>query len=360
MILKINDRLKIRTIEYFNSFKMNLKYDSIASSFSFDFYFDPENHDQEELACVSHYHEAIIEHEGVKIMHGYILSPKFKDSAQKAMATFSGYSLTGPLLDCNIPLDTFPLQYDGLSLNQISDKLLKPFGINKKVDASVAQEMNRAYETTTAKPEQTVADYLTELANQRNIIITHTNEGDLLFTRLNTKQTPVLFVHDGLIGVEMEMDFGGQNLHSHITVMKQADDGDSSQYTIQNPFVPVKKIYRPKNIIQTSGDNISVKKAAQNALAAELRNITVTIKVDRWMIGDQFIRPNTIISILNKNLYIYKKTNFFVESVSYEGDSEALTAIITCVLPCCYDGSVPYNIFVDPHKNSATGYTSNI
>jgi len=52
-------------------------------------------------------------------------------------------------------------------------------------------------------------------------------------------------------------------------------------------------------------------------------------------------------------LYLYKKAKWFVESVEFKGDSESLTASMRCVLPCCYDNSLPINIFVDPHKDSA-------
>jgi prophage tail gpP-like protein len=360
MELKINDRLKVRTIKYFNEVQVESKYDSIASAFSFNFYFDPENHDHEELACVSHYHEAILEHDGQKILHGYIVKQDFKDSSIKEMASFSGYSLPGFLGDCNIPPEIYPLQFDGLTLKQIAQKLIKPFNLKMVIDPLVEDRMNIQYNKTSAEPTQAIADYLIDLAAQRNIIVSHDTQGRLLFTQLGTKGVPVLSVTEGLIGTEMTMSFNGQDIHSHITVMKQADSegGNAGQYTIRNPFVPVARTYRPKTIIQNSGDNTSTKLAAQNALAAELKNIVLTISVDRWELNGVFIKPNSLISVKNKKLYIYKKTNFFVESVTYKGNSESQTAVLTCTLPACYDGTAPFNIFVDPHKNSATGFTS--
>ena len=359
MNLKIYDGFNVRDIKYFNSFKMDLKYDSLASPFSFDFYFDPENKDHAELACVSHYHEAILQHNGQNLLHGYIVQQDFNDSPVKELASFSGYSLPGFLLECNSPQSCYPIQYDGLTLNQIATKLLKPFNLKMIIDPLVKDQMNRAYDKTSADPTESVADYLTSLANQRNIIISHNADGNVLFTLLKTKNIPVLSFQEGLIVTHMQMSFKGQQLHSHITVIKQADSdgGNAGQYTIVNPFVPVARSYRPKTLIQNSGDNISTKLAAQNALAAELRNVVLTISIDRWDLNNQLIVPNSIITVLNKNLYLYKKTKFFVESVSYEGNSEALTATLTCVLPACYDGTAPFNVFVDPHENSALGLT---
>jgi len=359
MKVKIYDRIKVRTIEYFNNVQMNLSYDAIASAFSFDFYFDPENEDHAELACVSHFHEAIIEHEGQQLLQGFILSQKFTDSSTKKLSQFSGYSKSGVLEDCQIPPELYPLQYNGLSLKQIAIKLLKPFGLDVKIDPEVESKMNIAYSETTVEPTTTIKEYLTSLAAQRNIIISHDEYGNLLFTKVNTKKLPIFHVDEGLIGYEMSLTFGGQPMHSHITVMKQADSESSNagEYTIRNPFVPVAHTYRPKVIVQSSGTDNDTKEAAENALAAELKSIVLTISIDRWEIDGKFIRPNSIISVLNKELYIYKRTKFFIESISYEGDSEGQRATLTCVLPCCYDGSTPVNIFVDAHENS--GITNN-
>jgi prophage tail gpP-like protein len=354
MNLKINDRIKIRTIEYFNNFRIDLKYDSVGSSFAFNFYFDSKNPDQEELACVSHYHEAIIEHNGERLITGYILSEAFSSSPIKQMVQFSGYSLPGVLEDCNIPVSIYPLQSNNLTLNEIADKVLKPFKLKKVVDAEVADRMNIPYKEITAEPTQTVKDFLTELAAQRNIVLSHDEYGNLLFTQAKTNQLPILNVDNGLVGTQMSLSFSGQPIHSDITVMRQADSdgGNASQYTIENPYVPI--VYRPKTIIQSSGDDNSVQQAAQNALAAELKNIVLTIKIDRWAIDGKIIRPNNIITVLNPDLYLYRKTNFFIESVSYEGDPEKMTATLTCVLPEVYNGKTPKNVFVDAHKNRAT------
>lgn len=359
LVLKINDRLKIRTIKFFNNFELELKYDSIASVFKFDFYFDPENHDMEELACVTHYHEAIIEYNGQKFLHGYIVSQGFKDAPEKQYAQFGGYTLTGVLADCNIPKEAYPLQNNGLSLKQIANKMISPFGLKMVIDSSVENLMNQAYGETTAEPTDTIANYLVSLANQKNIIVTHNEQGNLVFTRISPNKTPVLNVEEGLVGTEMTMTFDGQGMHSEITVVRQADSdgGNAGQYTIMNPFVPIVK--RTKTLIQNSGDNNSTEQAAKNALATELRGIVLTIRIDRWMIDGEIIKPNRFISVLNKNLYIYRRTKFFIESVKYKGNSESHTAVLTCVPTFCYDGTTPYNIFVDQHQNSPTGFTQN-
>lgn len=345
MILKINDRIRNRKVEFFNKFNLGLRYDSVASSFSFNFFFDPENNEHKELACIGHYHIATLEHNGELLLTGYIISEAFNSSSVKQLVSFGGYSLPGVLEDCEIPTSLYPLQSDGLSLSEIARKLLKPFGLKMVVDPSVSSRMNKVYEKTTAKESQGIKSYLAELATQKNIIITHNEKGELLFTTAKTKQTPIMHFDKSLVGTTFSLSFNGQGMHSHITVMKQADSGggNAGESTIRNPYVPF--VYRPKVIVQSSGDDNDTAQAAKNALAAELKGLVITITTDRWEIDGKIIKPNTIISITNPEIYIYKKVNLFVEAVEYSGDNTQTVATLTCVLPEVYSGETPEYIF---------------
>lgn len=352
--LKINDRINIRTIQFFNNFTLDLKYDSIASAFAFSFFFDPNDPAQAELACVSHFHEAQVYYNDELLITGYILSESFTSVSSKELVSFSGYSLTGVLGDCQIPPSLYPLQSDGLTLRQIANKLITPFKLKMVVDDSVSSKMDIAYEKTTAQETQSIADYLTELAAQRNIVLSHTAKGELLFTSAKTNLRPILhFDTDNSIPyTSMKMDFSGQGLHSEITVIKQASKkgGNAGQATVINPFVPI--VYRPKVVVQSSGDDNQTQEAAMNALSEELKNITLTIETDRWDVDGKIIQPNNIVSVINSEIYIYKKVNWFIESIKFVGNSEKTTATITNVLPEVYNNKMPQNIFVDKHKNT--------
>jgi len=352
MRLSINDRFHVRQVEFFNRFRLDLRYDALASPFNFEFYFDPLNEDHRELACVSHYHEAILDHEGERMLTGYILSQNFTDSSIKSLSQLAGYSLPGLLEDSSIPQDLYPLQYNGLSLRSIAQRLLSRFNLKMIVDPLVSSDMDIVYPETTASEGQTVKAYLSELATQRNIVISHNEFGNVVFTRANTTQEPFVYFDGNTPGVTFRLNFNGQGIHSHITVMKQADvdGGNASQTTIRNPYVPVRAVYRPITIVQTSGDT-STDKAARAALASELKNITLTINIDRWILNGKLIKPNSIISVKNPECFLFKPTRWFVESVTYSGDADKLTAELKCVLPEVYNGQMPKNIFVDVHEN---------
>lgn len=352
MNLKINHRLGMVDVKFFSNFQVSLKYDSLASTFSFNFLYDEKNKLHAEMACVSHFHEAILEHEGETLITGYLLSQAFNVGPKTELSQFAGYSKAGVLEDCEIPTTIYPLQADGLTLRQIAQKITSAFKLKMTVDSSVAAEMNKVIPVSTSKDAQNAKSYLTEICTQRKIIMTHDENGDVIFTRAKTNVPPVFHVEDGMIGTSISMMFSGQGLHSDITVMKESgiDGGNAGEITIQNPYVPI--VTRPRVLTQTSGEDTSVEDTAMNALAAELKTaIVLKVETDRWKINDKMLRPGIMISVKSPKNYLYKKTNFFVESIDYKGDAKSLTATLNCVIPEVYNGKMPKNIFVDAHEN---------
>lgn len=357
MILKINDRIRTRTVEYFNNFNISLKYDAVASPFSFGFYFDPDNNEHKELACIGHYHICTVEHNGELLVTGNMLSEDFDSSPVRKLVDIAGYSLTGVFEDCQIPTDLYPLQSDSLSIKEIAQKITNRFGIKMVVDSSVSAAMDTVLTSSTASVSQTVKSYLAELCTQKNIIISHNAQGQLLFTRaktnlpviahFNNSDTGRLVTVNGKnISTNMRLMFNGQAMHSHITVVKEAnaDGGNAGETTIRNPYV-INSVFRPRTITQSSGDDNDTEQVAKNALAAELKNIKLTITTDRWEIDGKIIKPNTLITVTNPEVYLYKKSTWFIESVDLAGDSRQTVATLNCVLPEVYNGQTPEYLF---------------
>ncbi len=345
MVLKINDRIRNRKLEFFDKFNLSLRYDSIASSFSFSGYFNPDNIEHKEMYCVGHYHLATLEHNNELLLTGYILDQGFSRSQVRQLVTFNGYSLPGVLEDCNIPPSEYPLQYDNLSLRDISAKLIRPFGLKQVIDSSVSALMDKVFDTTKAEPSETVKDYLTKLAAQRNIVISHDPQGRVVYTVAKTKNPPLFDLNilkgNAIPGTTISLSFAGQSMHSHIHVLKQADEdgGNAGESEIRNPFVPF--VYRPKVIIQSSGDDNDTNEAAKRALAAELKGIKVIVTTDRWEVNQKIIKPNNTITVTCPDVYLYNKTTLFIEQIDFEGDVEKTVARLTCSLPEVYNNETP-------------------
>lgn len=351
MTLTINDRIRDRKVEFFNQFKLSLRYDSVASSFSFNGYFNPDNPEQKDIYCVGHYHIAKLDYNGQRLLTGYVITEAFNDGDKKELSQFGGYSFPGFLEDCQIPPDLYPLQSDGLTLREIVNRFIpERFNIKVKIDPVVSKLMDEPFEKTTAEATESIKDYIVKLAAQKAIVVSHDVFGNLLFTRANTDQAPVMEFSSvptktrTIPFTKMDLAFDGQAMHSDIHVVKQADSegGNAGESHIKNPFVPY--VYRPKVVTQSSGSDVDTDKVAQMSLAAELKGLKFKIVTSQWEIDGkkkEIITPNKIIMVTNPQIYLYNKTRLFVEEVQYAGDSKAMTATLTCCLPEVYSLKTP-------------------
>lgn len=353
MKLKINNK----KFDFFNDLTITLSYASIASTFSFSGFFAPENRDRKGLFKPFTYQKVeVLDENDKRLMTGRILNHGFTDSSVKALTSISGYSLPGVLEDCPIPLSLYPLQFDGKSLKEITEGLIAPFGLNLVISSLVAEAADKVYEKTEATDGQSIKSYLDELAAQRNIVLSHTDRGFLLFTRARANVKPIAKFIGGIPGVKMTLSTDGQRMHNEITVQKQTDiqNDNAGEETVSNPFV---SIFRPTTQEQSSGDDIDTAQAIKNALSDELRGIVLTIETDRWTWNDDgkvTMRPNNIITVHNHDLHLYRFTSFFVESITFTDDGKKKKAFLTCVIPEVYNSQTPVNIFNIPNLHDKT------
>jgi prophage tail gpP-like protein len=356
LIMKINDRFRNRRVLYFNDFTFDLVFNSIASTFSFTFNFDPDNTEHVELACVSHFHEVTLEHiptgqtKPIMVLKGMLIQQKFKQTAKPELTSFSGYSLPGQLGDCTIPNSLYPLQSNGASLATMAKRITDAFKLNLVIDPSVTDLVKGNYKSITASTTQGAKDFLNSMAKQKDIMLSHDEFGRLLLTKANIDKKPIFEfdLRQGTPeGFEFEFDYNGQGMHRNITVRKESgiDGGNAGQVSVVNPLV-VGSITRPTSVTQSTGDENNTSLAARRARSNELRGIKLTIRCSKWNIGKELIKPNNTIKIIAPRLYLFRWEKFFIESVSFQGNHESLTCQINCVLPEVYsqDGKV-VNIF---------------
>lgn len=394
-ILKINVRhtekgTTIRTIRKYNNFVFNRPFNSLASTFEFDYFFDPRDEDSAEIICVSHMHECIIYHttntsdnyqpiEKERVLTGFLLRNKFRDDGKPNFVHMSGYARPGVLNDCDFPPD-MTTESEGLTLRQILTKILDRFGIGLVIDPSASAGSNQKFtnedsiddkmdddENKTAPDKsQNIGSYLTDLAKQRNIVLSHDAYGNVWVTKPNTKGTPVLsldYVENEsevrkIPGIVTELEFNGQPLHTHITIVQDSDDTEESNAIesppIRNPLIPVKAIYRPKTYSIKSGSEFSVNDAGQYELGREIREaIPLTISMGTAIINNKLASANETLMIRNPNLFLYNLCRWFIQSVDVRENADETTAVLNCVLPFGYDFDPAglKNVFVDPHKN---------
>lgn len=337
-----------RQYDFFNKLSIDLKYGYAASTFSFSALFDPDNATHRRIFRPLAYQDVVITSElGETLLTGTILRHKFPRSSKRELCTFSGYSKSGALGDCTIPKSVYPLEFTNLSFQEIAERLIQPFGIDLVIqDFGVVAE--QIIDSITAQNTESVYGFLNNIISQRNLVLTNTALGNLILTRPNANAAPVATFRQSIPVTKISLDTNGQALHSDLTALKQADvtNNNAPEETVTNPLVGA---FRPTLKEQNVGNDVTAEDAARNIRGSELRNIKLTIETDRWTWlrnrTPETMTPNNVISVIAPDIYLFNRTNFFVESVKLNLDKDKETAILTCVLPEVYNNNEPQNIF---------------
>lgn len=337
-------RVDNKVFDKFNEVEINLEFNTVASGFSFDMYFDPENQTHRDMVRPGFYKEVEIKDEGELILTGTILNADFEKTPNPDTVTVEGYSKPGILEDVNVPVDQYPIEFNKQTLKNIAKKLVGPFEIETVFDSSISQEANKSYEKIEADTTQSIKSFLAELASQRNIVLTHNEKGQLVFTKADTNQTPIGKINGTQPSTKLDLKFSGQDLHTPITVLGEAspNNKNATESTVENPIVKAK---RPKVVKQTSGKDTDAEQAAKNVRASELSSIGLNVEFDRWRINGKIIKPGQLIRIVSKDVFLRTPTDFFIESLDLVFNNEEKTASFNVVLPEVYSGDEPKDIF---------------
>lgn len=179
-------RINGRRFKLYNEVNVNLKYDSIADTFGFKVYFNPNNKYDRAAFKPGTYQTCTIWHENVLILTGTILYHKFSSAGNppKTLLEVQGYSTTGVLADC--PVINSPLQRTNIKLVDYAKSVCEPYGIGVVVDKEVKDICDTKFNNICPEPDEPVITYLDKLAKHLNVTISHTKNGKLLFTKAKT------------------------------------------------------------------------------------------------------------------------------------------------------------------------------
>lgn len=369
MILKVGEK----SFQFFNDVSIQTTFASIASTFTFTVKFDPSNPDHKYLCQPLSYHKVRFydetrlseENKGL-LSTGIVTDWNFNSEAAPDLVQISGYSPGGFLEDCEIPYSLYPLESNNRSLKEIAQRLLTPFGIGLIIYDSVAKECNEVIEKGVARPEEKIKDYLSKIAAQKNVIISHDIFGNVIMFRPVISSKSKLFL-EPTTTIKLSLDVSGRGIHSELTSIRQPEKGNgdnpfendyaeeadpepdfdfgpsksfkiSSVDTVKNPMV---KVFRPSVDVLSSGTFYTTLTAARNRRAAELQNIRVTFTSNLFLplsIGD-------VVEVQDPACYLYQRTRMVVEStmISESSDKKYMTGSL--VLPETFTANDPKNIF---------------
>lgn len=251
----------------------------------------------------------------------------------------SGYSLPGVFNDCTAPASAFPLEFNNQGLQEIATTLAAPFGIDVIFDA----DQGAIFERVALKPTTKILSFLIDLAKQRNLIISSTERGKLLFQQSISIGNPVARLQQGeppLLSVTPR--FSPQEYYSHLTGLESVEIGLSgSQYTVKNERL--EGVIRPLIFTVPDAAKADVKAAVQAKMGRMFGNLAAyTIDVATWRDPNGNIwKPNTTIKLTAPDAMIYNEYEFIIRSVNFEKDDTTEIATLDLIIPGSFSGQLP-------------------
>lgn len=264
-------------------------------------------------------------------------------SVQPASQTINvqGYPLCGVLVDSCLPPSLFPAEYSGLDLKQIAETVCEPFGIGVVVQGSVGA----AFEKVEVGLDDKVWDFLSKLAEQRNMFLTNTVDGNLLIYSPKVEAVSATFKQGEVPFISCAPEFDGQSMYSHITgYTKTSKTADSQKYTYENKLLINKGVLRcySKQIDDAVEGTLEESvKALAGKMFAKCVKYKLTVSGHRDKNG-RLYRENMAVSVKAPGAEIYRETKLLADEVTLTRDDRGgAQTTFTLVLPESRTGALP-------------------
>ena len=276
---------------------------------------------------------------GASRFTGTMLTPKPAITPESRTVSVTGYSKPGVLNDCTLPASAFPLEFNGQGLKEIAETIAAPFGLSVKFAAS----QGAIFERVALEPGKKAFQFLADLARQRNLVISSTFAGGLLFQQSVKPGNPVARLAEGVSPlISVTPQYREQEYYSHVTGLQPTAVGkEGSQFTVVNPRLT--GAIRPFTF--TADDTLGADaKSAVEAKAGRMfaNAVSYSILVVGWRDpqGDLWT-PNRTIKLLAPSAMIYNEYEFVIRSVNLPKTENSETATMELVLPGSFEGKIP-------------------
>lgn len=260
-------------------------------------------------------------------------------TADEKSITVGGYALPGVLNDCTHLSSSYPIEYNGLNLQEIASASAGAFGLSVEFDG----DPGPVFERVNPGPTKKVLSFLTDLATQRNYIIRSTPTGALRFLQSVEPGRPVAVLSQGASPVlSVTPTFNPQSYFSHITGIVPTIIGVAGeQFTTKNPFVT--DAVRPLSFKADDTVNADIKAAVDAKMGRMFGNMaSFSVSVNTWRDPSGALwEPNTTISLQAPDAMVYSAYEFILRSVTFERGAESETAVLDLVLPGAFSGKIP-------------------
>lgn len=277
--------------------------------------------------------------DGAPLFTGTMLEVAPDTAADARRVGVNAYAKPGVLADVNMPPSAWPLEYNGLRLPQIMERVCAPFGIGTLVDGDVGAAFGRV----ALEPDGDPSAFLADLARQRGYVLRDAADGRLWATKsVASDAAPVARLEEGVAPViRVSPAFSPREYYSEITGLGGARSGrPGASATARNERltgVLRPRVYKPEDT--EAGDVPAASRAQLGRMFGACVSYEVPLPTWRTPTG-QLWAPNMPVTVLAPGAMVYRDTRMIVRSVTLrKGDEQSCT--LGLVLPGVFSSEIP-------------------
>lgn len=347
---KVTLSIDSKAWSFWNELELHLSIDSHATA-GFSAPFEPERQQFRDTFRPFSFKPLTLDVGGARLFTGTLVDVKPRLEANPRSVHVSAYSKPGVLADCDVPVSLVPFEANGLTLRQIAQRLVEPFGISVELGVGVTDGPKFKRVNTKKKKidhrgdlNEKVQSFLAELARQHGMVLSSTAQGNLLFQKSVAAGNPVVRFEEGKAPlVSVIPTFSPQSYYSEITGFTMTKRGrPGAKYTERNERLAggvLRSFSFQLDDIERSDAPTAVK-AKLGRMFANM--VTYVVNVPTWRNPSGFLwAPNTTATLLAPSAMVYRETELLIRDVYFKHSATEQTASLGLVLPGAFSGQQP-------------------
>jgi prophage tail gpP-like protein len=323
---------------YWSEIELEFAIDEFASC-HFKAPFEPDRAEFRETFRPFTFKPLTVLHELGDFFAGTLIDVKPNVTPEVSEVDVTGYARPGVLIDCTAPSPSSekPIAFQNVGLRAICEKLTAPFGI----ECVFPDGEGPVFKSVKLEIDKKIFEFLTDLAKQRNLVISNTPDGKLRCWKSAPVGQPVArFVAGKTPITSIKANYNPQEYFSEITgFAKKRPRGKATE---TNPFLTA--VLRPDAFKLDDSEKGDAPEAVRAKLGRMFANI-LSIEIEdipTWRDPNGNLwRENTTVTLIAPHVMVYRETEFLVRKVKLRQDQKQETASLTLVLPGAFSGNVP-------------------
>jgi prophage tail gpP-like protein len=337
------------------SAKVLRTFDNPSDSVSAVVYWEPTDQKKSELLRLFGYQDIEVFLGGNLVLTGYLSDISNIVTSEGSRKELVGYSYSIDIVDSNmLP----PWEIKKVSLRQRAEAIISELFDDKvNVDARAYLDADKPFKKVKIGKTQTVYSHLSDLANQRSIVISNYPDGTVLLTKVNDTDLPISTLSDNKYpGFEYAIKTSARKRHGTYYVFgKTPGRKVPKKKKFKYAWAQDESIPRKRNTIKminaNNTDLTDLQSVADWHRSKQFASaFSITYPVTSWYAdNDKLWEPNTLVTVESNYLELANGFDFLIRQVEFNYDENGAHAVLSLVPPQVFTGKV----IKDPWKTES-------